>query len=44
MSDIPLMDTSGDVAMWLMNGTTVSQPLGVTNIGAGWTVQSVNDN
>jgi FG-GAP-like repeat len=44
MSDILLMDTSGDVAMWLMNGTTVSQPLGVTNVGAGWIVQNTNAN
>ena len=42
-SDILLMDTSGDVAMCLMNGTTVS-PLGVTNVGTGWTVQNVNAN
>jgi hypothetical protein len=44
MSDILLLDTSGDVAMWLMSGATVSQPLSVTNVGAGWTAQNVNAN
>jgi hypothetical protein len=44
MSDILFKDTSGNVAMWLMNGATVSQPLGVANVGTSWTVQNVNAN
>jgi hypothetical protein len=43
-SDMLLMDTSGDVAMWLMSGTTVIQPLAVANVGNTWTVQNVNAN
>jgi hypothetical protein len=42
MSDLLLADSAGDVSMWLMNGTTVSQALPVGNIGTTWSVQNVN--
>ena len=43
-SDLLLMDAAGDLAMWLMNGTAVSQSLGGANVGMTWTVQNVNAN
>jgi hypothetical protein len=42
MSDLLWRDTSGNMAMWFMNGTTVSSGAGVGNIPNVWTVQSVN--
>jgi hypothetical protein len=42
MSDLLWRDTSGNTAMWFMNGTIVSSTAGVGNIPTNWTVQSVN--
>ena len=42
MSDILFRDGSGNTAMWLMNGTSISQALGVGNVPTSWTVQSIN--
>jgi hypothetical protein len=39
MSDILWHDTSGDVAIWFMNGATVSQSSGVGNAPTVWSVQ-----
>ncbi len=44
MTDLLLLDSVGDVSMWLMNGTTVTQALPVANVGTTWTVQNVNAN
>ena len=43
-SDILLLDSSGDLAMWLMSGATVSSSVGVSNVGPTWQVQNVNAN
>ena len=42
MSDLFWRDTSGNTAMWFMNGTTVASTAGMGNIPTNWTVQSVN--
>jgi hypothetical protein len=43
MSDILWYDTnSGDVAMWLMNGGTVTSSLGVGNVPTDWQIQGMN--
>ncbi len=44
MSDILLLDSTGDLAMWLMNGATVSSSVGVGNVGTTWAVQNTNAN
>jgi hypothetical protein len=41
-SDLLLLDSVGDVSMWLMNGATVTQALPVANVGTTWSVQNVN--
>ena len=41
-SDILLLDSAGDVAVWLMNGATVSSSVGISNVGVGWQAQNVN--
>jgi hypothetical protein len=41
-SDLLLQDSVGDVSLWLMNGTTVTQALPVANVGTTWTVQNAN--
>jgi hypothetical protein len=35
-------DTSGNTAIWFMNGTTVAVAAGLGNIPTNWTVQGVN--
>jgi hypothetical protein len=42
MSDILWTDTSGDLAIWFMNGSTISSTAGLGNVGTSWTVQSLN--
>ena len=41
-ADILSVDTSGNVAGWFMNGTTVSSIVNFGNIGTSWAVQSIN--
>jgi hypothetical protein len=41
-SDILWRDTSGDTAIWFMNGTAVSSTGNVGNVATSWTVQSAN--
>ena len=43
-SDILLLDGAGYLAVWLMNGSTVSSSLPISNVGRTWQVQSLNDN
>ncbi len=43
-SDILLLDNAGDLAVWLMNGATVSSSIGIGNVGTTWQVQNVNAN
>jgi hypothetical protein len=38
-SDILWQDTSGNVAMWFMNGAQVRQSAGVGNVPTVWSVQ-----
>ena len=42
MSDLLWRDTSGNTAIWFMNGTAVASTADVGNIPASWTVQSIN--
>jgi hypothetical protein len=42
MSDLLWRDTSGNIAMWFMNGTAVASTGTVGNIAVSWTVQAVN--
>jgi len=42
MSDILWIDNTGNVAVWLMNGTTVASSAGLGNVGTTWSVQSTN--
>ena len=43
MSDILWLDTSGNVAIWLMNGTTVlPSSAGLGNVPTSWTIQGMN--
>jgi hypothetical protein len=44
MSDILLLDSAGDLAVWLMNGATVTSAVGITNVGPSWQVQNANAN
>jgi len=39
MSDILWIDTSGDAAIWFMNGTTVSSGMGPGTIATSWSMQ-----
>jgi hypothetical protein len=41
-SDVLWTDTSGNVGVWFMNGTTVSSNLIYGNVGPSWSVQSLN--
>ena len=43
-SDIVLLDAAGDLAVWLMNGATVSSSIGIGNVGPTWQVQNTNAN
>jgi hypothetical protein len=38
-SDILWHDTSGNVAIWRMNGGTILQSLSLGNVSTAWTVQ-----
>jgi hypothetical protein len=42
MSDLLWRDTSGNTAIWFMNGLTVGSTGALGNIPTVWTVQSVN--
>jgi len=42
MSDILWTDTSGDLAIWFMNGATISSTAGLGNVGTSWLVQTLN--
>jgi hypothetical protein len=42
MSDLLWRDSSGNTAMWFMNGTTIASTASVGNVPTTWTVQSVN--
>ena len=42
MSDLLWRDTSGNTAMWFMNGATISSTAFIGNVPTNWTVQSVN--
>jgi hypothetical protein len=42
MSDILWIDGSGDVAVWFMNGATISSTAGYGSVGTTWVVQSLN--
>ena len=42
MSDILWRNSNGDVAIWLMNGTTVLANPDFVNVGASWTIQGTN--
>jgi hypothetical protein len=41
-SDLLWRDTSGNTAVWFMNGTAVGSFGNVGNVPTDWTVQSVN--
>jgi hypothetical protein len=41
-SDILWIDNSGNVAIWFMNGPTISSTAGYGNVGTSWLVQSLN--
>jgi hypothetical protein len=41
-SDLLWRNGNGDIAMWFMNGTTISSTGGVGNVATTWVVQSVN--
>jgi hypothetical protein len=41
-SDILWTDTSGNLAIWFMNGSTVTSAVGLGSVGTTWTVQSAN--
>lgn len=42
MSDLLWSDTSGNTAMWFMNGTTLKSPPVFVGQVPGWAVQSLN--
>ena len=42
-SDIALKDTSGDVAMWLMNGSTISSAASLGQISTAWSIVGQRD-
>jgi streptogramin lyase len=41
-SDILWTDSSGDLAVWFMNGSTVASTAGLGNVGTSWVVQTLN--
>ena len=41
-SDILWQDTSGNVAMWFMNGVQVAQSAGVGTVPTVWSIQGAN--
>ena len=41
-SDILWRDSSGNVAIWLMNGTTIQSSAVVANVPTAWTIQGTN--
>jgi hypothetical protein len=41
-SDILWHDTSGNVAIWFMNGTRVASAAGVGNVATAWSIQGAN--
>jgi hypothetical protein len=43
MSDILWRDTSGNVGMWLMNGSAVAQPGVIGNVAANWSIVGQRD-
>jgi hypothetical protein len=42
-SDVLWRDTSGNVGMWMMNGTTISQSVVVANVSSNWTIVGQRD-
>ena len=42
MSDILWLDTSGDLAVWFMNGPSVGSYAHLGNVGSGWQMQGQN--
>ena len=42
MSDILWLDNLGNVAIWFMNGATVSSVSNYGNVGTTWNVQALN--
>lgn len=42
-SDIAWRDSSGNAAVWLMNGAQVSQSLGVGNVSTAWSIVGTGD-
>jgi hypothetical protein len=42
-ADILWEDSTGDLKVWFMQGATVAKTQTLGNIGAKWTVQSLND-
>jgi hypothetical protein len=41
-SDLLWRDTSGNIAMWFMNGVTVSSSASVGTLSTTWAIQSAN--
>jgi hypothetical protein len=41
-SDLLWRDSSGNVTVWFMNGTQLSQSAGVGNAPTVWSIQGVN--
>ena len=41
-SDIFWIDSSGNIAVWFMNGGTIASTAGYGNVGTTWNVQAVN--
>ena len=41
-ADLLWIDGSGNLAVWLMKGATISSSAGLGNVGAGWSVQAQN--
>jgi hypothetical protein len=41
-ADLVWRDTSGNTAMWFMNGTIVASSVVVGNVPTNWTVQGMN--
>jgi hypothetical protein len=42
MSDILWIDSSGNIAIWFMNGATISSTAGYGNVGTVWSVRSTD--
>jgi hypothetical protein len=42
MSDILWRDTSGDIAIWYMNGTTLAGGAGLGTVSTTYTIQNTN--